>query len=70
MCDQFNGLKALILNENKSTFYVHCFAHQLQLALVAIAKNHSKIDVVFTVVSNICNVVGPSAKHRDVLRLC
>ena len=24
---QFNGLKALILNENLSTYYVHCFAH-------------------------------------------
>ena len=35
-----NGLKTLILKENKSAFYVHCFAHQLQLTLVAVAKNH------------------------------
>ena len=38
MQGEFNGLKALILNENESAFYVHCFAHQLQLALVAVAK--------------------------------
>ncbi|XP_031261540.1 zinc finger MYM-type protein 1-like [Pistacia vera] len=35
---QFNGLKALILKDNEYAFYVHCFAHQLQLALVSVAK--------------------------------
>ncbi|GKB46942.1 zinc finger MYM-type protein 1-like protein, partial [Tanacetum coccineum] len=30
MRGEFNGLKALILKENESTYYVHCFAHQLQ----------------------------------------
>jgi hypothetical protein len=24
---ELNGLKTLILNENSSTYYVHCFAH-------------------------------------------
>jgi hypothetical protein len=24
---EFNGLKALILNNNPSAYYVHCFAH-------------------------------------------
>ncbi|KAM3706247.1 hypothetical protein ACJW31_03G139100 [Castanea mollissima] len=36
-CD-INGLKTIILKENQSSFYVHYFAHQLQLTLVAIAK--------------------------------
>ena len=35
MQGDINGLKTLILKENKSAFYVHCFAHQLQLTLVA-----------------------------------
>lgn len=26
---EFNGLKALILKENPSAYYVNCFAHQL-----------------------------------------
>jgi len=29
MRGQFNELKALMLNENSSEYYVHCFAHQL-----------------------------------------
>ncbi|KAK4275757.1 hypothetical protein QN277_018788 [Acacia crassicarpa] len=32
MSGQFRGLKSLILNENNSAYYVHCFSHQLQLA--------------------------------------
>ncbi|KAL7149365.1 hypothetical protein ABFS83_05G035300 [Erythranthe nasuta] len=40
MQGEFNGLKSLILKENKSAFYVHCFAHQLQLALVQITKKN------------------------------
>ncbi|PIA29080.1 hypothetical protein AQUCO_06300039v1 [Aquilegia coerulea] len=34
MRGQFGGLKTLIMNANESAYYVHCFAHQLQLALV------------------------------------
>ena len=41
MKGEFNGLKAQILKENKCAYYIHCFAHQLQLALVVVAKNHS-----------------------------
>ncbi|XP_039123284.1 zinc finger MYM-type protein 1-like [Dioscorea cayenensis subsp. rotundata] len=51
MKGQFNGLKTLILNENPFAFYVHCFAHQLQLAIVTM----------------IVNIVGVSCKRRDVL---
>ena len=43
MQGDINGLKTLILKENKSTFYVHCFTHQLQLTLVAVAKNNINI---------------------------
>ncbi|GMP55747.1 hypothetical protein CsSME_00020477 [Camellia sinensis var. sinensis] len=64
----FNGLKTLILRENKSTYYVHCFAHQLQLTLIAVAKNHIDVAEVFCLVSNLVNVVGGSCKRRDILR--
>ncbi|XP_052627238.1 uncharacterized protein LOC111897183 [Lactuca sativa] len=40
MQGEFNGLKALILQENDTAFYVHCFAHQLQLVVVDVAKKH------------------------------
>ena len=68
MQGDINGLKTLILKENKSAFYVHCFAHQLQLTLVAIAKNYINIAEFFYVVSNLVNVVGGSYKRRDTLR--
>ncbi|XP_031405753.1 zinc finger MYM-type protein 1-like [Punica granatum] len=40
---EFNGLKPLIMQENSSAYYVHCFAHQLQLALVAVAKKKPQV---------------------------
>ena len=53
MQSNISGLKTLILKENKSTFYVYCFAHHFQLTLVAIAKNHINIAEFFYVVSNL-----------------
>ncbi|XP_024962821.1 uncharacterized protein LOC112503001 [Cynara cardunculus var. scolymus] len=38
MSGKFNGLKALILSDNDSAFYIHSFAHQLQLVVVAVAR--------------------------------
>ena len=56
------------MKENKSAFYVHCFAHQLQLTLVAVAKNHINIAEFFYVVSNLVIVVEGSCKRQDTLR--
>nr|KYP47883.1 Zinc finger MYM-type protein 1 [Cajanus cajan] len=68
MQGEFNGLKSLILKENCSAFYIHCFAHQLQLALVTVAKKHVGVALFFNLVANISNVVGASCKRRDILR--
>ncbi|CAN0846522.1 Zinc finger MYM-type protein 1 [Linum grandiflorum] len=38
MRGEWNGLKALFLNEYPQAYYVHCMAHRLQLALVAAAN--------------------------------
>ena len=54
------------MNENPSAYYVHCFAYQLQLVLVAVTENHCKMDMKFTVVANVCNVVEASAKSQDI----
>ena len=43
MQSEYNGLKSLILKENEYAYYIHCFANQLQLALMGLAKN--RIDV-------------------------
>ncbi|XP_078178591.1 uncharacterized protein LOC144572793 [Carex rostrata] len=68
MRGEFNGLKTLIMRENGSAYYVHCFAHQLQLTLVAVAKKHNKVWRLFQIVSTILNVVCASCKKRDQLR--
>ncbi|XP_031251664.1 zinc finger MYM-type protein 1-like [Pistacia vera] len=68
MQGEFNGLKSLILRENEYAYYVHCFAHQLQLTLVAIAKNHISVALFFSLVTNLINVVGGSCKRRDMLQ--
>ncbi|XP_062075261.1 uncharacterized protein LOC133779301 [Humulus lupulus] len=63
MSGEFNGLKSIIMKENEC-----CFAHQLQLALLGVAKKHDLIGTFLTVVSNVVNVVGASSKRRDILR--
>lgn len=67
MQGEFSGLKSLILRESPCAFYVHCFAHQLQLTLVAIAKDHLQVCSLFSLISTIINVVGGSCKRNDML---
>ncbi|XP_050229221.1 uncharacterized protein LOC126678361 [Mercurialis annua] len=68
MCGEFNCLKALILNENPYARYVHCFAHQLQLVVVAVAKTLPIVENSFSYLSIIVNTVGASCKRKDALR--
>ncbi|XP_052302967.1 uncharacterized protein LOC127904272 [Populus trichocarpa] len=68
MRGEFNGLKALILNSNPSAYYVHCFAHKLQLTLVAVTKKHNEVRDVFNFISSIINIVGASCKRMKVIR--
>jgi hypothetical protein len=68
MGGEFNGLKALILNSNPSAYYVHCFAHRLQLTLVAVTKKHNEVGDVFNFISSIINIVGASCKRMEVIR--
>lgn len=52
------------MKENESAFYVHCFVHQLQLALVAVAKSHPQIALLFNLVSIVLNIVR--ASHANI----
>jgi fumarate reductase subunit C len=56
------------MKENKCAYYFHYFAYQLQLALVAVAKNHNKITTFFNFVANVVNAVGGSCKRQDLLK--
>ncbi|XP_070662428.1 uncharacterized protein [Malus domestica] len=68
MKGELNGLKAKILNKYPQAFYVHCFAHQLQLALVAVAKGIEGVAIFFNNASILVNTIGSSCKRRDAFR--
>nr|XP_017227202.1 PREDICTED: zinc finger MYM-type protein 1-like isoform X2 [Daucus carota subsp. sativus] len=64
-----NGLKTLVLNECPQAYFVHCFAHQLQLTQVAIAKRNSDCGWLFVdVLAPLLNFVGGSSKRKEFLR--
>ncbi|XP_056685412.1 uncharacterized protein [Spinacia oleracea] len=62
-----NGLKTLIMNETKYAYYIHCFAHQLQLTLVAVSKNNVDRGWLFELLSTMLYVVGGSCKRQEIL---
>lgn len=68
MKGEIKGLKTLIMKESPSAYYVHCFAHQLQLVLVAVAKGNDDCVWFFDRVSLLLNIVGVSCKRHDMLR--
>jgi hypothetical protein len=69
MRGEFNGLRALIMRENSSAYYIHYFAHQLQLVIVAVAKKNDDIGDFFDMVSLlIINVAGASCKRKDMIK--
>jgi len=51
-----NGLKKLIMDESPSVYYVHCFEHQLQLNIVALAKQNFHCGWVFQELENLLDV--------------
>ncbi|XP_057786232.1 uncharacterized protein LOC131003703 [Salvia miltiorrhiza] len=69
MRGEFNGLKALILEENPYAMYIHCFSHQLQLIVVDVAKSIMAVNDFFSYVSMIVNTTGASCKRKDQLRM-
>jgi len=64
-----NSLKKLIMDESPSAYYVHCFAHQLQLTLVAVAKENTDCDWFFGQLSYLLNVLEMSCKKIRMLRV-
>ncbi|XP_057760180.1 uncharacterized protein LOC130980528 [Arachis stenosperma] len=68
MRGEWNGLQALFLNDCRQAYYVHCFAHRLQLALVAASREVLQIHEFFTQLTVIVNIVGASYKRHDQLQ--
>ncbi|XVF82659.1 hypothetical protein PTKIN_Ptkin16aG0066300 [Pterospermum kingtungense] len=64
----WNGLQALFLNECPYAYYVHCFAHRLQLALVAASKNVHDVWLFFSKLNSVVNFVNVSPKRHSELK--
>jgi hypothetical protein len=56
------------MQESPSTYYIHCFAHQLQLVLVVVAKGNNDCVWFFDQVALLLNIVGVSCKRHGMLR--
>jgi len=67
MRGEFNGVQKLIRDENPYAFYVYCFAHQLQLVVVAVSASTPAIADFFNYIPLIVNTVGASCMRKDVL---
>ncbi|KAG6682118.1 hypothetical protein I3842_13G122100 [Carya illinoinensis] len=68
MHGEWNGLQALFLKDYSYAYYVHCFAHRLQLALVAAFREVVFVYEFFSNLNFIINVVGASYKRHDELQ--
>jgi hypothetical protein len=67
MRGEFNGLQKQIRDENPYVFYVHYFAHQLQLVIVSVTSSWSSFDNFFNYVSLIVTSASSSCKRKDKL---
>ncbi|KAK2655114.1 hypothetical protein Ddye_008166 [Dipteronia dyeriana] len=65
MRSKWNGLQALILKDCLYVYYIHCLAHQLQLALVVASKEVIPIHHFFTKLTSIINIVNALCKCND-----
>jgi len=68
MRGHINGVRALIIQDCPSTHYIHCFAHKLQLTLVAVKHHHDDIKWFLGWVGVTLNVIGGSYRCKDEFR--
>jgi hypothetical protein len=68
MKGDIKGLKTLIMQESHCAYYIHCFAHQLQLVLVAVDKGNTDYKTFFDQVFILLNIVGVSCKRHGMLQ--
>ena len=65
MRGMWNGLQALILNDCSYAYYIRCFAHRLQLALVKASKQVVPISGFFLKLLLVIKNVNASCKHNE-----
>ena len=68
MRGEWNGLQTLFLKDCPYAYYIHCFAHRLQLVLVAVAKEVHDVWLFFSKLNSIVNFVSASSKRHSELK--
>ncbi|XP_024038321.1 zinc finger MYM-type protein 1 [Citrus clementina] len=68
MAGEWNGLQSLFLNDCSYAYYVHYFAHRLQLVLVAVSKEVHEVWLFFSKLSSIINFASASFKRYSELK--
>ncbi|XP_073295896.1 uncharacterized protein [Primulina huaijiensis] len=68
MRGEWNGLQALFLKDSPHAYYIHCFAHRLQLALVEVSKEVHDVWRFFSTLTSAINFVVSSAKRHFQLK--
>ena len=66
MRGEWNGLQALILNDCPYVYYIHCFAHRLQLALLGASKAVVPFNRFFTKLILVINNIRASCKREQL----
>ncbi|XP_030941812.1 zinc finger MYM-type protein 1-like [Quercus lobata] len=69
MRGMWNGLQALILNDCPYAYYIHCFAHRLQLTLVKASKQVVPISHFFLTLLFLIKIVNASCKRNEQLKV-
>lgn len=63
-----NGLKTLILEDNKKASYIHCYAHSLQLSIQDATKCSRVFSDAIDVCSEVANLIRSSPKRLASLK--
>jgi hypothetical protein len=65
---EWNSLQVLFMKDFPSSYYIHCFVHQLQLYLVNASREVKQIHKFFENVTFVVNVVCFSTRFHDELQ--
>jgi len=65
MRGHINGLRSLIMQDCSSAYYLHCFAHQIQLTLLIVGRNHNDIGWLLDLIGVMLNEIRGFYRHRD-----
>jgi hypothetical protein len=68
MRGEFKGLQALFLQDCPYAYFVHCFAHRLQLTLASASREVLCVHEFFSNLNFVVNTVTSSCKRNDELQ--